>query len=396
MGPNPPWRRWHPHDHDHEFRWRHKPHKPGRLFFRFILAFGFIVLFILGAMSALGYLFSRFFGVAENGHMAQRPGLLRFGTVFLAIMLFVVAARVARRAFQRIATPLAGLMSAADAVAEGDLSARVPVRGSGEFAQLAQSFNRMAEELERADQRRRNLTADVAHELRTPLQIIQGNLEGVLDEVYRPTEDHIEATLEETRLLARLVEDLRTLSLAEAGELPMTWEPVDIAELLADVRTSFSGQAEAAGIELRAETNGTQPEPIEDAASLPTSALTVTGDFGRLAQVLGNLLANAIRHTPAGGSITLQAEAISGGVRITVRDSGTGIPPEDLPYIFDRFWKGDRSRTHSKGAGSGLGLAIARQLVQAHGGRIQAESEVGQGTTFTVDLPENPPAARQA
>jgi two-component system OmpR family sensor kinase/two-component system sensor histidine kinase BaeS len=293
---------------------------------------------------------------------------------------------LAARAFRSIATPLADVMAAADAVAEGDLSVRVPTPASGsdEFTRLAASFNRMTEELERADQQRRNLTADVAHELRTPLHIIQGNLEGILDEVYEPTPDHIETTLDETRALARLVEDLRTLSLAEAGQLPLVWEPVDVTELLADVSTSFSGQAEAAGIDLRVECAPNSPSGTKD----DPSAMTITADVGRLDQVLGNLMANALRHTPSGGAITLRAEPVdSSGVRIIVRDTGEGIPAEDLPYIFDRFWRGDRSRSHAGGAGSGLGLAIARQLVHAHGGRIFVESAVGQGTTFTIELP---------
>ncbi|MEA3340095.1 MAG: HAMP domain-containing sensor histidine kinase [Chloroflexota bacterium] len=290
-------------------------------------------------------------------------------------MLPLLAGILAMRAFRNIATPLADVMAAADGVAEGDLSARVPVpeHGPREFGRLAQSFNRMTEELERADQRRRTLTADVAHELRTPLHIIQGNLEGILDDVYEPTSEHIEATLEETRLLARLVDDLRTLSLAEAGQLPLVWEPVDVAELLADLSTSFSGQAEAAGLDLRIEIENDPP--------------TIAGDVGRLNQVLGNLTANALRHTPSGGSITLRAQPMEGGVRIVVRDTGDGIPAEDLPYVFDRFWRGDRARSHAGGAGSGLGLAIARQLVRAHGGAIRVESELGQGTTCTIELP---------
>ena len=223
------------------------------------------------------------------------------------------------------------------------------------------------------------------------VSLIQGNLEGILDDVYQPTEEHISATLDETRLLARLVEDLRTLSLAEAGQLPLVWEPVDVAELLADVGTSFSGQAEAAGVDLRIEPALLVPSTVE--GSLPNGAdgdpstMTITADVGRLDQVLGNLMANALRYTPAGGTITLRAEPAGGGVRITVSDTGEGIPAEDLPYLFDRFWRGDRSRSHAGGAGSGLGLAIARQLVQAHGGRIGVESQPGQGTTFTIELP---------
>jgi len=169
------------------------------------------------------------------------------------------------------------------------------------------------------------------------------------------------------------VEDLRTLSLAEAGQLPLVREPVDVAELLADVQTSFSGQAEAAEISLDVESKGKLP--------------AIVGDVGRLDQVLGNLVANALRHTPPGGSITLRAEGLEDGVLIAVRDTGEGIPPENLPYIFDRFWRGDRARSHTGGAGSGLGLAIARQLVQAHDGTIEVESQEGQGTMFTIVLP---------
>jgi two-component system sensor histidine kinase BaeS len=234
----------------------------------------------------------------------------------------------------------------------------------------------MAQELERTDQQRRNLTADVAHELRNPLHIIQGNLEGVLDNVYEPTDAHITATLEETRLLARLVDDLRTLSLAEAGELPLRREAVDVAELLADVRTSFSGQAEAAGLDLQVAVDQDLP--------------TIVGDAARLEQVLSNLVANAVRHTPSGGNITLRAEGTGQGLLIVVQDTGQGIPAEDLPYVFDRFWRGDRSRSHARGAGSGLGLAIARQLVEAHGGRIGVDSEPGVGTKFTIELPQEP------
>ena len=359
--------------------WRRQArHRRGPLFLRFVGVFGFIVLLVVGGMAALAFTLTRFFG--GDGQTAT---FLWVGGTVLALGLPFLAVALALEAFQRIAVPLADLMMAAEAVAQGDLSARVEVKQHGQFSLLAESFNRMLEELERADQRRRNLTADVAHELRTPLHIIQGNLEGVLDDVYEPDKEHIEATLEEARALARLVEDLRTLSLAEAGQLPLVREPVDVVELLADVGTSFSGQAAAAGIDLRVEPGLDR----EQATDCDRAELTITGDVGRLDQVVSNLVANAIRHTPAGGLITLRAKPIPDGVRITVQDTGEGIPTEDLAYIFDRFWKGDRSRSRASGARSGLGLAIARQLVQAHGGRIGVESEVGEGTRVTIELP---------
>jgi two-component system OmpR family sensor kinase/two-component system sensor histidine kinase BaeS len=239
------------------------------------------------------------------------------------------------------------------------------------MGRLAQSFNRMVTEIQSADQRRRDMTADVAHELRTPLHILQGNLEGIQDGVYEATPQQVELLLDETRRLARLVDDLRTLSLAEAGQMPLARAPVDLEALLADAAVTFSGPAEAAGIELRV-----------DIALHDGAPLNIEGDAGRLDQALGNLLANAIQHTPAGGRVTLRLEALPGRTaRILVSDTGPGISPEDLAYIFDRFWRGRET-----GGGSGLGLAITRQLVEAHGGQIRAESMPGSGTTFTIDL----------
>ncbi|MFQ5434559.1 MAG: sensor histidine kinase, partial [Anaerolineae bacterium] len=217
----------------------------------------------------------------------------------------------------------------------------------------------------------------VAHELGTPLHIIRGNLEGILDGVYEPTPEHIHDTLDETHLLSRLVTDLRTLSLAESGQLPLGFEPVDVADLLADVQTSFSGQTEAAGIELQTNVLG---EP---------GALSVMGDVDRLNQVLSNLVVNSLRHTAVGGHIHLRAKPVDEWVSLTIQDNGEGIAAPDLPYIFDRFWRGDRARTHAPGVGGGLGLAIAKQLIQAHHGRIQVTSALGEGTTFTILLPKD-------
>lgn len=342
---------------------------------RFFLGFvGFVatlVLLVLGSMAGVAFLVTRLAG--GNGSSAFLVWLVGCG---LAVGLPLLALALAARVFRSYAIPLADLMGAAEAVAAGDLGVQVRERGSPEFQRLVSSFNRMTAELARTDQQRRNLTADVAHELRTPLHIIQGNLEGILDGVYTPTPEHIEATLQETRTLARLVDDLRTLSLAESGELPLMREAVDVDDLLADVVTSFSAQAEAAEIDLRQE---------------GATGLTVTGDPGRLDQVLSNLVANALRHTPRGGRITLCAEARQDSIHIRVSDSGEGIPAEDLPFIFDRFWRGDRARTHTHGTGSGLGLAIASQLVKTHQGELTVTSTVGEGTTFTLILPPHHP-----
>jgi signal transduction histidine kinase len=338
---------------------------------RFLAFVGLLGLLVAGGMAALAYLLTRFWG---GDH--QLVLLVWLGGCGLALALPLLAVVLSVRTVRGVAIPLTEILAAIDAVADGDLNVRVPERGRGEMDRLARSFNRMIDELARTDAQRRNLTADVAHELRTPLHIIQGNLEGILDGVYQPTPDHIEATLEETRLLTRLVDDLRTLSLAESGQLLLRRGPVDIGDLLADVSTSFSGQAEAAGVALRL-------------LDLPgaTEALVVDGDADRLDQVLSNLLANALRHTPPDGSITLSAAAANSTVRITIADTGQGITPEDLPFIFDRFWRGDRARSHTAGVGSGLGLSIANQLVTAHGGEIEVTSQVGRGTTFVISLP---------
>lgn len=364
---------------DHE-QWRYKKwqrkgppnwdRRGGCLFARFLFVFGLMVLLVLGGMAVLALLLTR-----AAGGQDEIALIVWIGGCGLALALPILALTIAGRAYRSIATPLADVMAAADAVAEGDLGVRVAESDRGnQFARLARSFNRMTAELQRSDQLRRNLTADVAHELRTPLHIIQGNLEGVLDGVYEPDGEHIEATLEETRMLARLVEDLQLLSQAEAGQLSLHIEELNIAELLADIETSFSGQATAQGIDLRLEIRG---EPAK---------LTVLGDADRLDQILGNLLVNALRHTSAGGQVTLRAERLDGRVRIVVADTGEGIPQEDLPYIFERFWRGDASRTHAGGAGAGLGLAIAKQLVEAHQGEIDVTSTPNQGTRFIIIL----------
>jgi two-component system OmpR family sensor kinase/two-component system sensor histidine kinase BaeS len=337
------------------------------LFFRFVWFFGMAVLLFLAGMAGLAFLLTRLFG--GDGQATALVWVLGCG---LALAFPLLAGAIAIRSFRSMVNPLARVMAAADEVAEGDFSVRVPERGSGEFGRLARSFNRMVAELERADQQRRNLTADVAHELRTPIHIIQGNLEGIADGVYEPTDEQIELLIDETQQLSRLVEDLRTLSLAEAGQLQLELEQLDANELLSDVATSFSGQAEAAEVEIQLD------------FEQEYGPIIILGDAGRLDQVVSNLVANAINHTQPGGVIKLRAWADQENAFIQVMDDGHGIPAEDLPYIFDRFWRGEGSRESS----SGLGLAIARQLLQAHGGNISVESEQHVGTTFTIDLPK--------
>ena len=358
-------------------RWRSKPHawhtarNPKRrfLFWRFAMVFGFMWLMFVAALVlvSLAYLALR---PATGDFIPELLIVCSIPFVF-TLLIFILG----RWAFSRIGAPLVDVMAAADAVAEGDLDVQVRENMPGEYGRLARSFNRMTARLRTAEQQRRSLTADVAHELRTPLHIVQGNLEGILDGVYQPDEAHINATLEETRLLSRLIEDLQTLSLAESGALPLHRSHVPVGDLLSDVLTSFSAQAESTGIAIELDLPA-EPNDME-----------VYVDVDRMDQVLSILVVNALRHTPSGGRITLAAARLSDEVRLTVADDGVGILPEDLPYVFDRFWVGERSRSRQAGAGSGLGLAIVRQLVQAHQGIIQVESQPGHGTTFTIILP---------
>ena len=261
-----------------------------------------------------------------------------------------------------LARTLREVMDAADRVAGGDYSVRVTESGPPPMRALAHSFNTMTERLAGADRLRRDLMADVAHELRTPLSVLQGRLEGLLDGVYPKDEAQLAQLLEETHVLSRLVEDLRTLALSEAGALPLQKESTDIVALAHDVGRSMTGSG--APVDVRA-----------------PHAITIDFDPVRIREVLTNLLSNAIRHTPADGRVSVTVDDRSDRVVVTVTDTGEGVAPQDVGRLFDRFYKGAESR------GSGLGLAIAKGIVTAHGGEIQASSRLDEGTTIEFWLP---------
>lgn len=273
-----------------------------------------------------------------------------------------------------LTAPLNNLAEAARSIGARDLSKRVEEKGSDELIAVTRAFNEMAADLELAEQLRRNLLADVAHELRTPLTVVQGNLRAILDEVYPLDQSEMARLYEQTRLLSRLVNDLHELAQAEAKQLPLNREETDIARLVNTVSDTFRPSAEAKGISLDSEIAPNTP--------------TIQVDAARLTQVLQNLLANALRHTPEDGRITIQAEPAGDLLRLSVADTGEGISPEHLPHVFDRFYRTDHARTRDRG-GAGLGLAIVRALVEAHGGSIKVTSagRPGQGSTFTILLP---------
>jgi signal transduction histidine kinase len=319
------------------------------------------------------------------GVLANAVGIFHFpgggfawGVPLGLLVVLAVAGGVARSllSLRRMSVPLDDLLAASGRVAEGDYSARVDEKGPAEVRALAQAFNSMAEKLEGVNRRRRDLLADVTHELRTPLTVIQGNVEGMLDGVYPADEARLKSILEETGLLSRLVEDLRTLALAESGALQLRKEPTDLAALVRETASAFVSQADAAGVKL-------------DLALEETPALGL--DPQRIGEVLTNLIANALRYTPRGGRIGIHLVATGpGGERgalVSVTDSGPGIPPADLPNVFERFYKSRDS------GGMGLGLSIAKTLVEAHGGTIRAESEPGRGTAISFSLPFGAPAS---
>jgi len=268
---------------------------------------------------------------------------------------------------RRVVVPLEDLLNAADKVGHGDYSVRLEENGPREVRSLARAFNEMASRLNRLDEHRRNLMADVTHELRTPLTVVQGNLEGMLDGVYPADEVNLRSLIDETKIISRLVEDLRTLALAESGALQLKKEPTDLAMLVRETVAALQAQADVSGVTL--------------AVDIPPDLPWLELDPGRIRQVLTNLLANALRYTPAGGTVSVRYRQVYGQAQLDVQDSGPGIPAEDLPHVFERFYKSTDS------GGMGLGLAIAKHLVEAHAGAITANSPLGQGTKMRVTFP---------
>jgi two-component system sensor histidine kinase BaeS len=318
--------------------------------FLFLLLFSATVLTVAIATAAFG----------------NTTGGVGVGAALAGLFLFVVGIWFVGRSVRRMFGPIGDVMEAADRVADGDYTVRVRERGPGEVRRLGRTFNDMSARLQASDEQRRRLLADVTHELRTPLAVVRGSLEAIADGVYEADEERVAAVLEQTRLMGRLLDDLQTLSTAEAGALSLTFEPTDLEAVVEDVASAFAPRAAAAEVKLATSCDGS-PEATVDPA--------------RIHQVLENLVANAVRHTPPGGTVSIGLLRRDDGVELRVTDTGPGIPADELASIFDRY-----SRSADSG-GSGLGLAIARGLVEAHGGSIEAESPPGGGATIRVRLP---------
>jgi signal transduction histidine kinase len=357
----PPW--W-PANEPWPMRPRHQRWPPARArFFRRMAMLAMAVL-LGGVASAIALVWTI---AARFGIVAGSPAgaiVVIAGAMLGALCTAALILAGGMRFFGR---PLGEVMDAAARVADGDYAVRVTERGAPQLRGLARAFNTMTTRLADHDRLRRDLMADVAHELRTPLTVIQGRLEGLLDGVYPRDDRHIGELLDETRILSRLIDDLRTLALAEAGTLTLQKEAADVGALAVDAVRAVASEASARSVAV-----------VADAASgLPL----IEVDPVRIREVIGNLLTNALRHTPAGGTVGVRVRERAETIEIEVRDTGEGMSPEDLAHAFDRFHKGRASR------GAGLGLTIARNLVRAHGGEITIASEPGQGTSVVVALP---------
>jgi two-component system sensor histidine kinase BaeS len=329
------------------------------------LFFVFSFLAFMGLLAILRLIFTAFHGVPPF----DRPDTI-FPLGFLGFILLLMVVGWGVRSLRRVSAPLDNLLEASSKVADGDFSARVEEKGPPEVRALTRGFNSMAERLQVNDQQRRKMLADVSHELRTPITVIQGYVEGILDGLYPADEARLKSIIEETQILSRLVDDLRTLALAESGPLPLKREAVDLAELIHDALAGFESQAVEKEINIELSLEETEELEV---------------DPQRLHEVLSNLISNALRYTPQGGVVNVRLTEAGPGLErsaiISVEDNGPGIESTILPHVFDRFYKSSDS------GGMGLGLSIAKYIVEAHGGKIWAQSEVGNGTKISFTLP---------
>jgi signal transduction histidine kinase len=342
----------------------------GKPFFRRMgcFFFGFAFLAFMGLLGILRFILAPFVDSQGRPPFDRPDFIVPFG--FVGFVLLVFAIGWGARSLRRMFTPLDELFHASERVANGDYSVRVEEKGPPELYSLMRSFNSMAERLQINDQQRRNMLADVSHELRTPITVIQGNVEGILDGLYPADEARLKSIIEETQILSRLVDDLRTLALAESGALHLKREPTNLTELIRDAVSGLESQAKEKDIRIEMSLEGEEDANI---------------DPQRVREVLTNLLSNALRYTPRGGEINVRLTEAGAGaersVTISVEDNGPGIEPADLLHVFERFYKSSDS------GGMGLGLSIAKYLVEAHGGKIWAESEVGKGTKISFSIP---------
>ena len=326
--------------------------------------------------NTVGYLVP--LGGVGAGQNAERYLITRLNraALFTGLIVGGIALLLAALLSYQLLRPVGELTRAAEILAKGDLSQRVPVRGQDELSRLAMTFNHMADSLQQAEEMRRAMTADIAHELRNPLAVQRANLEALQDGVYPLTPANLQPVLEQNLLLSHLVDDLRTLALAESGQLKMEFTPTDLPDLAQRVVDRFEPQANANHITVQISLD------IDPQNPLPL----LNVDPMRIEQILNNLLSNALRYTPQGGQIMMAISQTRQNVLLTVHDSGTGIPTDALPHIFERFYRIDRSRSRSEG-GSGLGLAIARELAEAQSGTLTASNHPKGGAVFTLTLP---------
>jgi two-component system OmpR family sensor kinase/two-component system sensor histidine kinase BaeS len=355
-------------DHDQRVILDRRPDSVSIVGTSYNIQHGDVVFNLTARGEPVGYLVITPYSVSQRFGFA-RAIIFPVGVISVILALFLVV--VSTLLIRRFVNPLADVIYAARAVATGKLDTRIPTEGPQDLRSLSESFNEMATSLERSDRERRDMLADIAHELRTPLSVIRGRLEGIVDGIYSENGPQVSMALEQTYVLQRLVDDLRLLTLAETRQLPFDKRDVDVANVIDSVIEMFSAEAQEKNISLSFnDKNGN---------------LSAWVDPQRFEQVISNLVGNAIRYLPDGGKVWVTAHETAEGLKLTVNDNGEGIPVEDLPYIFDRFWRKEKSRARVSG-GTGLGLAITRQLVEAQGGTIEARNLSEGGLQIVVEL----------